>query len=206
MELLEAQKRQVENRNLISSIFVAILIGLAYQEVIAPVRASIRSSGITLGTAILFAIFFMTSMRFFIGNQLHLASEALMRMTAGVWFYDLMVIILQTTVMVFLGGVSSIESTRAARIDFVELLITLYSIDVVWIISQWFLGRYVSGWKRPFIPWAWCILNTVLVFSMILLVTEMKDIYSTSGLISLFIINTVAFTIDVILVDYYEVV
>lgn len=205
MALSEEKKRRIENRNLISSIFVVILIGLAYQEVIAPVRESVRVSGITIGTAILFAVFFMTSMRFFIGNQLHLMSEGLAKMKSGVWFYDLMIIILQTVVMVFLGGVSSVEENRIARIGFIELIIALYTLDVLWIISQWLLGMFARSWKRDFVPWAWCILNTALIACMILLLVRLQDPYSLNGLIVLFISNTVAFAVDVILVDYYDV-
>lgn len=205
MEMSDAKKQQNEKRNLISSIFVVILIGLAYQEMVAPVRESVKSSGITLGTAILFSVFFLTSVRFFIGNQLHLLSESLLKMKGVVWFYDLMVIITQTTVMVFLGGVASVEMSRTARIGFVELLIVLYSIDVVWIVSQWGLGKVLRHWRRSFIPWAWGILNALLILSMAFLRLVCGDLYSNMGLIGIGILNGIAFIVDIMLVDYYDV-
>lgn len=205
MELPDPKKQQIERRNFLSSIFVVILIGLAYQEMVAPVRESVRVSGITLGTVVLFTIFFLTSMRFFMGNQLHLMSDSLVKMKGVVWFYDLMVIIFQTTIMVFLGGEASVEASRTAQIGFVELLIALYAVDVLWIISQWVLGKTVKGWRRSFIPWAWGILNSLLILSMILLSLFVNDIYSNTGLIWLGILNIIGFIVDVLLVDYYDV-
>jgi hypothetical protein len=61
-------------RKLISSIFITMLIGISYKEMLAPVSNSVRASGFTAGTMFLAIIFFLTSMRFFIGNQLHLLS------------------------------------------------------------------------------------------------------------------------------------
>ncbi len=131
-------------RNVISSVFVSVLIGLAFQEMILPVRDSVRTAGITLGTTIYFSIFFLTSMRFFIGNQLHLISDNLLHMKGTVWFYDLFWIIVQTTALIFLGGVSSVEANRASKVGFVDLLVVLYACDVLWIVSQWVLGKLGS--------------------------------------------------------------
>ena len=77
-----------DKRNVISSIFIAMLITLAYAETFPPVRESVRTHGLTLGTIILFFVFFLTSMRFFIGNQLHLLSESCVRMRGDMWLYD----------------------------------------------------------------------------------------------------------------------
>ena len=194
--------RKAEKRNLLSSFFVALLIGLAYQEMIPPVRESVRASGITLGTFVLFSIFFLTSMRFFIGNQLHLLSESLARMPGNVWLYDLMVIIAQSVAFIFLGGICSLEANRSATIGFIEILIAIYVIDVIWIVSQWIIGKLKAKCKREFIPWAWGILNTVLVVLLVVL-SIICDLYAGIGLICLFVLNLAAFVVDVILVDYY---
>jgi hypothetical protein len=200
----DAKEQQIEKRNLLSSFFITLLIALAYQEMITPVRESVRASGITLGTSLLVAVFFLTTMRFFVGNQLHLLSDSLVRMPGLVWLYDLMVIIIQSVVLVFLGGVSSVEVNRSITIDFVHLLIALYIIDVAWIISQCVLGKIMSPWQREFIPWAWAILNSVLVVCIIMLNFLISDLYSTIGLIWLFVLNLVGFLVDVVLVDYYN--
>jgi CDP-diglyceride synthetase len=70
-------KQQAEKRNLLSSFFITVLIGIAYQEMIAPVRESVRASGITLGTSILMAVFFLTGIRFWLMCS-HCASYGMM--------------------------------------------------------------------------------------------------------------------------------
>jgi len=200
----DAKKQQIEKRNLLSSFFVTLLIALAYQEMIVPVGESVRTSGMTLGTFLLMTIFFVTTMRFFVGNQLHLLSESLVKMPGLVWFYDLMVIIIQSVVLTFLGGVSSVEINRQTSVDFIQLLIILYVIDVAWIISQWILGKILPKWRRAFIPWAWAILNSILVICMVALGFFVDDKYSTFGIIILFVLNFIGFIVDVVLVDYYD--
>jgi len=200
------KRQQVEKRNLLSSFFVTLLIGLAYQEMIAAVRASVRTFGLKADTLLLMAIFFMTSMRFFVGNQLHLLSESLAAMPGLVWFYDLLVIIIQSVILIFLGGVSSAEINQGIHIGFVPLLIALYSIDVVWIASQYLLGKIFPSWRRRFIPWAWAVLNSVLILGIALLRMFIRSLYSIPGIVALFVLNLVAFIVDVILIDYYDAI
>jgi len=198
------KKQQIEKRNLLSSFFVTLLIALAYQEMITPVRESVRTSGFTLETFLLMSVFFLTTMRFFVGNQLHLLSESLVTMPGLVWFYDLMIIIIQSVVLTFLGGVSSVEANRQTPVDFVQILIILYVIDVAWIISQWILGKILPKWRRVFIPWAWGILNSILVICIQAFRFFVNDIYSTFGIVVLFVLNLIGFIVDVVLVDYYD--
>lgn len=204
MEILHPTGQKNERRNLVSTIFVVILIGLAYQEMVAPLRESVRAHGITLGTAILFVVFFLTSMRFFVGNQLHLMSEGLLKMKGEVWFFDLMVIVLQTTILIFLGGVTSVQASRGGRLGFFDLLTALYLIDVLWILSQWVLGQTLKGWRRSFIPWAWCLLNAALIAGMVVVRLTLGDLHADGALVWLALLNSVAFVVDVMLVDYYD--
>jgi hypothetical protein len=198
------KQQQVEKRNLLSSFFITLLIGLAYQEMIPVVRESVRTNGLVLETFLLVAIFFFTTIRFFVGNQLHLLGTGLAKMPGLVWLYDLGVIIIQSVALIFLGGVSSLEVNRSISIGFAELLITLYAIDVLWIVSQWAIGKLTKSWKRDFIPWVWGILNTVLIICILLLKAFLSDVYSTLGIVILFAINLIAFIVDVVLVDYFD--
>lgn len=195
-----------EKRNIISSVFIAMLIGLSYAETFPPVRESVRTYGLTLGTTILFFVFFLTSMRFFIGNQLHLLSETCVRMRGDVWLYDFLVITLQTLVLCFLGGLSSVDINYRVQINFVDILIFLYAFDIVWIISQKVLGVLFRSWRREFVPWAWAILNGLLLTAVIVLRLIVGDIYSNIGLIWLGILSIIAFTMDIILIDHYDVI
>jgi hypothetical protein len=123
-----------------------------------------------------------------------------------VWLYDLMVIITQCIVLVFMGGDATFKQNQGVAIGFVELLITLYVIDVLWIISQWVFGKIIPLWKRNFLPWVWGVLNAVLVIFIIILKFIVGDIYSTTGLIWLLGLNFIAFLVDVVLVDYYDAI
>lgn len=204
MKKLNKRTQQIERRNIISSVFIGILIGLAYSEMVPAIRDSFHSRGITFGTSMLCLIFFTTSMRFFIGNQLHLVSSTMTKLPGKIWFYDFCIIVIETTILIFLGGVCSVELSLNARIGFVELLLTLYVIDIVWTGSQWILGKLFLSWRRPFIPWAWAILNTSLVIGIVILGIIGKDFYTFLMLGLLGILNTIAFVVDVMLVDSYD--
>lgn len=196
----------IERRNIIASVFIAMLIGIAYSEMFAPVRDSVRSGGITAGTLFLAFTFFFTSMRFFIGNQLHLLSENVVKMRGDMWLYDFLMITFQTLLLCFLGGLSAVPVNRAVSVDFIDLLVALYCVDVAWILSQWFLGVVVRPWKRPFIPWAWAVMNSVLICVILGLPICFTDTFSTWALASLFVANVVAFILDIILIDHYDVI
>jgi len=203
---LDSKKEHAEKRYLVSTFFVALLIGLAYQEMVTPVRETVRASGITFSTFALVSIFFFVSIRFFIGNQLHLLSGGLAKLPGLVWLYDLVVIVTQCVVLVFMGGDSTVAQNQNAVIGFIDLLVTLYVIDVLWIISQWILGKIIPTWKRGFLPWGWGVLNAVLVIFIFALKFIVGDIYSTTGLAWLLGLNFIAFLVDVVLVDYYDAI
>jgi len=198
------QTKQREKRNLLSSFFVTLLIGIAYQEMISSVRLSVREFGITLETSILMAVFFLTSMRFFIGNQFHLLSKSLIKMPGLVWFYDLMIIIIQSVVLIFLGGVVSYEMGPKIQVAFIPLLIALYGIDILWIISQWLLGKYLPSWRRESIPWGWAIINSILIAGILSLCCSAGNRYPTLILAGLLGLSLVAFVADVLLMDYAD--
>ena len=48
----------IEKRNIIASVFIAMLIGMAYVEMFTPVRESVRADGVTAGTLFLAFTFF----------------------------------------------------------------------------------------------------------------------------------------------------
>lgn len=195
---------RLDKRRLLSSFFITVLIGLAYQEMIPPLKDAMRIGGVTWHSSLLAITFFFVSMRFFIGNQLHLLSKPLSNLPGIVWIYDLMVIIAQSVALIFLAGLSSVSASRETSLGFVELLIALYIVDIAWIVSQWLLGRFFRPWKRTSIPWAWAVLNTVLVSSILFLNWLAPDIYSQGTLALLLLFNVVAFIVDVVLVDHYD--
>lgn len=198
--------QQVEKRNLLSSFFVTILVAMAYQEMILVVKELVRADRFGLEALLLPITFFFVSVRFFVGNQLHLLSDNLTDLPGLAWLYDLMVIITQSIVLVLLGGATSNESPTSA-IQFIDYMILLYVVDVLWIVTQWLIGRFAPDWRRSFVPWAWAILNTVLVVALFVLgVAFGAGIHTGPGLLCVAGLNILAFVIDVVLVDYYKVI
>lgn len=194
-----------EKRNLLSSFFISLLIGLAFQNMVIIAQDSINNEGVRLNNLILSSIFFLTGLRFFIGNLLHLLSDSFSKLRGGVWLYDLTIIVFQSTIIAFLAGVSTVEKSLNSTVDFFNLLIVLYLLDIVWIISQWFLGIFLISWRRVFIPWVWAVLNTILLALIFIIRFITADYYSKNGLILLLIVNLIAFIVDVVFVDYYDV-
>lgn len=191
-----------ERRNFLSSFLITLLIGMAFQEMMSVVKESVQQGGINPQTLLLPLTFFCVSMRFFIGNQLHLLSDSFARVVGSVWVYDLMVIIVQSMVLILAGAFSSVEANRNVEFGFVECILFLLILDVAWIVSQGILGRAFRSWKRESVPWGWAILNSVLVVLIYLVSVCVDDLYSTSGLISILILNLLAFVVDVFWLDY----
>jgi hypothetical protein len=180
------------------------LVGIAYQEAIAAAGKALDTGVGVQETAMMSIIFFFVSIRFFIGNQLHLLSDSLIELPGTVWLYDVMVIIVQSVTLVFLGTNVYYDPSNTAIVGFVEFLIVLYVIDVFWIVSQWALGFLSAQWRRPFVPWAWAILNSILVVGMMLVYWASDSPLSREYLAWLLALNLVAFIVDLILLDYYE--
>lgn len=198
----EQGRRRAERRNDVSSIFVGMLVALAYAEAIPPVREAVRA-GRTSATLALFGVFFLVSLRFFIGAHLHLISRELAGLPGAVWFYDFCWIVAETVVLVFMGGVASVEASRQARLGLAELLLLLYAMDVAWIGSQWVLGRLLRGWRRP-VPWAWAALNAALGVAILAPGLIRGDLYAGPMVAWLGVTNLAGFVVDVLLVDHYD--
>ena len=69
---MEITPSQSEKRSLVSSVFITILLGIAYQEMVGPAKASLQLSGLSLGLVAYFSIFILTTLRFFVGSQIHM--------------------------------------------------------------------------------------------------------------------------------------
>lgn len=193
---------QIEKRNLVSSFFVTLLIGIAFQEMVSTVRESVRSTGLSMETCLLVLAFFMNAMRFFIGNIIHLISSSLEKMPGMLWFYDLIIITIQSMIIIFTGGLCSVESNLLTTIGFYPLLILLYLIDTLWIVSQWLIGLAAPTWRRHRVPWEWALLNAFSAICLGLAALLLNDWYAMTGILILFVVSLVGFVADVFLVDH----
>ena len=203
-ERSDERVQRVDRRNVISSVFLGILVALAYQEAVPPVRESVREHGVTFASFALFIIFFLTSMRFFIGMQLHLLDPHIATLPGLLWLYDFAVFLAENTTFIFMAGVASVDASRTARFGFIELLLFLYAIDVIWVCSQWLLGKIHPLWCRKIIPWAWALINAAAIISMGVPRFIGIDVYSLPVLVWVVVVNVAAFVVDVVLVDYFD--
>jgi len=142
-------KKTAQRRSNLSSFFVTLLIGIAFGAMIDSVGNTVRNSGISVEMMLLPLTFFFISIRFFIGNQLHLQSPQMGQVRGLVWLYDLVIIIIQSAVLILLGGIVTIEANRSTTIGFRELLVALYTIDIIWIRSQPLLGKLIRSGCHP---------------------------------------------------------
>ena len=127
-------------------------------------------------------------------------------MPGRVWFFDFIVITIETLVLVFMGGLTSEEASRASPLGFVGLLLILLAVDVAWVLTQSFLARMFPSFERPIIPWTWAILNICLATAILLPRVWIDSYYSAPFLIFLGVTNLVVFVVDVVFVDYFDVI
>ena len=194
-----------EKRMLLSSIFIVILIGIAYSQMFAVIIPLYYANAFQNTDMILCIIFFITSFRFFVGNQLHLLNPEINTLRGTIWLYDLIVITLQTLLIIFLGSLCVADQNTKVNYDFFTILTYLYIVDIGWIMSQWLFGMIHTEYKRQSIPWPWLILNSGLLVSIWIIRTISIHVYTPMMLTILCIINGVAFIVDVMLIDYHNV-
>lgn len=113
------------DRHLIGTAFVGILVGLAYQEAADPVRESLNSKGITLGTMALSSMFFFAALYRFISSYVSLA------IYRGVlWFVAFLGEILASVVLIFMAGLCTEEANLGVRYTFLDYLVLYYILDL----------------------------------------------------------------------------
>jgi hypothetical protein len=183
--------------------FTGFLIAIAFHEAGHHTSDALKRDGLTLETFVLPAIFFLTALRFFIGNQLYLLKQSFARQHSKSWYYDVGIVTLQSSVLIFLGNVVTFEEGHRPKIGFVKALVFLYAVDVFWIVSKMCIGR-AKRWAhcKPASESKWWVaLNVGLVGFILLTGWIFGDVYSHEGLILIGIANAVAFVIDVRMTD-----
>jgi hypothetical protein len=203
------ETERAQRRAYVATWLITSLMALAYKEAVPPVRDSMQNgvgNDLAIGSLLLFVVFFLTNTRFFIGNYIHM--QDLVQSNAGqiVWLYDLLFIVLQAILFIFLAGVCSVKFSREHEIHFVLLLLILYGVDVIWILSQLIFGKlpYIQRYfKRNSWTWQWLVLNLTQAILILVLVAYKYngDFYSQGMLWWLAGISMVAFYIDVVVID-----
>lgn len=151
-------------------------------------------------------IFILTTLRSFFGGLLHLVDEQLLKTDGRVWFTNFAFVAFEMLILIFFGGVTSGEATVHVRIGFVDYLIILLSIDIIWVVViQWLSGKVSATWKCPDL-WKWAQLNLSLGLILYLVRTLSPDPYGSLALTVVTVLNFVVFTLDVFWADYYVLI
>jgi hypothetical protein len=200
-------------RLLISEVLVTGLIAVAYSEPVGVVRDALQHEGVSIQGLALFVVYFLTVLRFFIGDILHLEEEELTDSRAQVkWFFDLCFIVPECVLLIFLGDLTSLHENETSNIGFFDLLAALLVLDMIWILLMAGLnrlnksrpkGRFASFWGRENIPYGWALLNGVLLAVLYPLGFVFDHRFPTWKLWLLVAISVVAFVIDVFVLNYY---
>jgi hypothetical protein len=121
---------------------------------VSAVGEELRGAGVSAITIALAIVFTTTALRFFIGATLHLTTQDLLGSNGRIWLFDLVVILAEAVLIVFLGGVASESRHERSQVNFFALLLLLLGTDILWVITQWVLSRVAGEWHRTVIPWA----------------------------------------------------
>lgn len=155
-------------------------------------RGSVAYSGIPF-------VFFLTLFRFSVGNLLHIRSLEKNMCLPRVWGLDFGFIFSESLVLLLLG-----MYTVGSSLTFIELLLILCFVDVVWILFM--LIDYVRDKRPKPIPWAWGLLNISAVGYLGLTAWLNLPIpLSDTRWQCIFVVwFFVSFIIDVFLIDHYR--
>ena len=178
------------------------MTGIAFQEMVIGVGDDFRSGHLDPETVLLASIFSLTAIRFFVGAALHLTSGDLLDATGFIWMYDLLFILFETLLLIFLGGSSSVRRSSGG---FTLVLALLLVTDMLWVTSQWAIGRVDRRFRRAGIPWEWFWINAGVVLGMVVIQAfSLAGLYGGFwGVVVLATINAVAFVMDLFTVDQY---
>jgi len=191
-------------RTIISSFFITILTGIAFHHSVSPIWEIFREKGLSLSIEwVIPYIFIITTIRFFIGNQLHILNvEKQLDLFEWIWLFDFTFITAEAFILIFAGTSCSLSICLNAKTDFFSFIRLLLIVDIIWIFFQIIFGIINKKWKRKVVPWGWGILNFgTLIFLLIL--GYKSVLYSKIGLALSGLTFTIATLVDVLLIDHY---
>jgi hypothetical protein len=178
------------NRALASQLLISGLASVAFSACISPVRNSFDKYGLTVTSSALFVIFFLTQVRFFIGDLLYLQDPELLQPgSGGIWAVDYLIIVIQSAILIFIGASASLSASAMSHYGFFDLLVFLYIMDILWYVVSVVLhlchpaldriqGRTPMvknrslGFQRPGgianIDWQWAALSSLMIVAIVL--------------------------------------
>jgi hypothetical protein len=197
---------------LISQVLVAGLIAVAFSEPVASVTQELDNHGIGIHSLAWLVVYIATALRFFVGDILHLETADLTTPEAEVrWFWDFSFIISECVVLIFAGTVTAAHVI--APVSFVEYLLVLYALDILWLSSfplfhvlgqptrlPKLFGRMVRKDDMSLLLLGWVVINVSLAAFMWALGLIPHDIGASNlTLWTIVAANIIAFCVDVFL-------
>lgn len=203
----DSRKRTLaQHRMTISLLILSILAGLALKSGAGSVYEVIRANEPNLLKWQLWIpafAFFITLFRFLVGNFVHirkLEDEAVRPYT---WLFDLSVISFELLLFNVMGNFLLPKDISM----FVNLLLILLGVDIVWVII--IAIGYAKGrgqGDRKSVPWPWCVLNTVTFMALLpiqLIPTCCLNLTQDRGLIFFGALMFIMAVIDIV-IDVYD--
>ena len=189
-------------RTLISSFFITVLIAVALEHSAEPMFEILKTKGLASATDWLMPfIFLVTTMRFYIGNQLYLREiEEAEGLSPLMWLTDFAFILAESFLAIFMAKLCTLTASATSKMGFFTTVMYLLLMDIVWISFQALSGRVTKNWKRSRVPWGWALLNIATV--VVLLVSE-EILYKPSGLRVAAVVFGISAIVDVYKMDYY---
>ncbi|MBZ5511782.1 MAG: hypothetical protein LAN70_11530 [Acidobacteriia bacterium] len=213
----------------LGELLIVIFYAEAYQQAATIFIEAYHGSGLSLGPVLVFAIFFMVTVRFFVGNHLHLTDKHwnedlpnpqnqkpenqnhekekkprwAERSSRNLYYCDAFFIALESLAMILLGGLGSVKASVNLLVG---LLILISALDVVWICIQLLLNLN-RRWRenRPATHlYNWLLLNVGVIIALgFPLFCSWNEPLSTRTLWEVTVINGVAFVIDIFVCNLF---
>jgi hypothetical protein len=188
-------------KSLVSYFWITTFSVFAAQYAANNLKTVIDSYGIRVGITYLALpfVFFLTLIRFSIGNILHIRSLEKKGISPYIWLSDFIVIFLESILFLLLG-----IYTWGNDLRFLKLLMILCFIDAFWIFTM--TPQYIKKQRPEPLPWAWGILNiTGGIYLVATIYTSLPIPFTNTASYGLFVLWFLSsFVIDVFLIDHYK--
>ncbi len=129
-EVAVTQQEQIRVvRNAAATAFIGLLIAIAFQEMVAPVKASLDRSGITFNDIALSTAFFVLATATFLFGQYNLLFVAYQGFE---WLANFLFYTLECLLFIFLGGETTVSASKLGRFGFFDYLLVYFVLETVW--------------------------------------------------------------------------
>jgi hypothetical protein len=190
----------------LGELLIVIFYAEAYREAVTKDLWTFEQSGSRLRSVLMFLIFLTVTVRFFVGNYLHLADTRWDDddnwqnddWRRRLYYVDTLFIALESLAMIVLGSFGSAARTVS---QLVIPLILISSVDVVWTCFQWLVKRERRP-LRPTFRWMW--LNLAIITLLTVPYCWWHRDLSDGILICIAAVNVTAFVVDMIFVNEHR--